>query len=421
MKIIPQFNLQNHNTLKLHCVADVFIEIEALQDLLEVFTMLQYQDLPFYVLGEGSNIILKNARLPARVLHLAMSKFNDKNKENNFDKKNNFDDENNSDKTNINNNINNNSFFKLSDVELENIKNIKNINLNLDFDVSNNINININKLIKEKFNQHQFVYVNGDINWHQWVCHSIENGFGYGLENLALIPGTVAASLVQNIGAYGAEVGEHVLFCVVFNTQKLVFEIITHSDCLFAYRDSIFKKAENAQKYIIVGVCFALSKTFQARLNYPDIQNYLKKNYINLNISAKNILQAVIDIRQSKLPNPKTLANVGSFFKNPIVKRDVYLQIVNARQIEESENFTKVPCFEIDEAHCKIPAAWLIEQVGFKAHTGEKGVGIYEKHALVLVNYHALYGADILEFAKIVQDAVFKKFAIRLEIEPQII
>jgi len=244
-------------------------------------------------------------------------------------------------------------------------------------------------------------------NWHDFVLWCIDKNYG-GLENLSLIPGTVGACPIQNIGAYGVEVKDTIINVEVLEIATQKTHIFSNTDCQFAYRDSIFKSSKKG-KYIIVKVSFKLT-THKHNLNmaYGAIKSELA------NIAEPNIQQisnAVIKIRSSKLPNPKDIGNSGSFFKNPIVDLSQFkkLQKINPN----------IPFYKITENKIKIPAGWLIEQCGFK---GKRfgNAGIHKKQALVLVNYGSATGKEILELSKTIQKSVKKTFNINLQTEVNI-
>ncbi|SDG54797.1 UDP-N-acetylmuramate dehydrogenase [Psychroflexus sediminis] len=243
-------------------------------------------------------------------------------------------------------------------------------------------------------------------NWHDFVNFCLDHNFG-GLENLSLIPGNVGTSPIQNIGAYGVELKDVMVYCETINRQTLSKEKFYTEDCQFGYRDSIFKSKFKNQ-YIITSVVFKLSKNnHQLHIDYGSIQAELSAKGIT-SPSIQEVSDAVIAIRQSKLPNPQEIGNSGSFFKNPVVPNSILKQI----QIE----FPEVPNFKIDENTVKIPAGWLIEKAGLKGF--RKGdAGVHSKQALVLVNYGTASGKDIEKVAKRVQKEVKNKFGIALETE----
>ncbi len=237
--------------------------------------------------------------------------------------------------------------------------------------------------------------------WHDFVLFTTTQQL-YGLQNLALIPGLVGASPVQNIGAYGVESGEFIESVSVYDRVEQVFKSIAAADCHFAYRHSIFKNDPN--RYIITHVNFKLLKTPTFKLNYGDL-----KQAVGDNLTAENLQQQVIRIRQSKLPDPKEYPNVGSFFKNPVISSAMYQQL--------AAQFPNVPHYPQPNGEVKIAAGWLIDQAGWK---GKRlgAVGMFDKQALVLVNYTQATLADVQATYHAVQQDVQQKFNIRLEPEP---
>ncbi|BBB65847.1 UDP-N-acetylenolpyruvoylglucosamine reductase [Undibacterium sp. YM2] len=253
-----------------------------------------------------------------------------------------------------------------------------------------------------------YVYVQAAAgeNWHEFVLWTLEQGLG-GLENLSLIPGTVGAAPIQNIGAYGIEIQEvfSSLSAFDFVTGQLVE--IDRAACRFAYRDSIFKQ-EYKDRMVILSVRFALPKRWQARLGYADVSQYLSQHRI-ANPGARDISEAVIAIRQAKLPDPASIGNAGSFFKNPIVSaslRDSLLAV-----------YPGLVSYQQDSGDYKLAAGWLIDQCGWKGRQLGKA-GVYEKQALVLVNHGGASGAEVRALAQAIQADVMGKFGVLLEVEP---
>ena len=247
-------------------------------------------------------------------------------------------------------------------------------------------------------------------NWHEFVLYCIEQNLG-GIENLSLIPGNVGTTPIQNIGAYGVEIKDTMLSCEALNLKTLEIETFTNADCQFEYRESIFKK-ELKNQYIITSVSFKLStKNHKVSTTYGVIGTELQKNNIE-NPTLKDISNAVIAIRQSKLPDPKELGNSGSFFKNPIISKEAY---ENAKALHP-----EMPHYVVSETEVKVPAGWLIEQAGFKGKRfGDAGV--HKNQALVLVNYGAATGAEIVALSKNIQKTILEKFGIAIEAEVNII
>ncbi len=234
-------------------------------------------------------------------------------------------------------------------------------------------------------------------NWHNFVEFCLNQDI-YGLENLALIPGSVGAAPVQNIGAYGVEVGDFIdrVTWFDFATQKLVD--FTKIECEFGYRNSIFKQALSG-KGIITHVHFLLPKKWQAVVNYQGL------NELEPSATAQDIMAKVIQLRQIKLPDPKQLPNAGSFFKNPIVSESIFNDL--------QQQHKTMPFYRQANGSIKLAAGWLIEQSGLKG-VRRGGVGVHDNQALVIVNYESSQGEDIVAFANFIQATVLKKFNIHL-------
>ena len=246
-------------------------------------------------------------------------------------------------------------------------------------------------------------------NWHQCVLWAVENNYG-GIENLSLIPGTIGAAPMQNIGAYGVEVKEvfHSLEAYEVKTGKIVR--FFNEDCKFGYRYSVFKGPQR-DKYIITKVNLRLSKKPVYNISYGAIKETLDEMGVE-ELSLKAISQAVINIRQSKLPDPAQIGNAGSFFKNPVVENSYFDSLRAA--------FEEIPGYRLDEEYTKVPAAWLIDQCGWKGK--RKGnIGVHDKQALVLVNHGEGKGKDLVELSEEIQKSVQGTFGIQLETEVNII
>ncbi|MDQ9008217.1 UDP-N-acetylmuramate dehydrogenase [Acinetobacter gerneri] len=237
--------------------------------------------------------------------------------------------------------------------------------------------------------------------WHDFVLYSTAHQ-AYGLQNLALIPGLVGASPVQNIGAYGVEAGEFIQSVEVYDRVLEKFSSISAQDCAFSYRHSIFKDDPN--RYVICHVTFKLLKKAQLKLNYGDL-----KQAVGQDETAENLQNQVIKIRQSKLPDPKEFANVGSFFKNPVISQTDFIEL--------SKSHENMPHYPQPHDQVKIAAGWLIDQAGWKGKT-LGNVGMFHKQALVLVNYADAKLEDVKATYRAVQDDVYEKFNINLEPEP---
>lgn len=253
------------------------------------------------------------------------------------------------------------------------------------------------------------VVVGAGINWHELVVKTLEKGAN-GLENLSLIPGKVGAAPIQNIGAYGIELKEvfEQLKAVEINTGKL--KIFTKSQCIFNYRSSVFKN-ELKGKYVITEVTLNLHNTNKVNIGYGAITSTLSEKNIT-DPTSQEVSNAVIAIRKSKLPDPEKIGNAGSFFKNPVIPKMDYKEL----QLK----YNGMPAFPQTNNKVKVPAAWLIEHAGWKGKT-LNNVGVSPKQALVLVNYGGGTGKEIKDLSKNVQESVFKKFKIKLEVEVNIL
>lgn len=261
------------------------------------------------------------------------------------------------------------------------------------------------QMIDEDTEQALVCVAAGEI-WHDIVVSLSQRGL-YGLENLALIPGTMGAAPVQNIGAYGVEVADFIHSVRVFDILNQQYQDIPADACGFAYRNSHFKQSTWRQRYLITHVTLRLSKTFTPTLSYQGLCQP------NIPETSADLLARVIAVRQSKLPDPSVLPNAGSFFKNPIVPRQQLQQL--------QQHYPEIPFFDIDENHVKIPAAWLIQTVGFKGHQRDNGAGVYEKHALILVNHGQAHGHEIYSLACDIMDKVKTTFAITITPEVRIV
>ncbi len=267
----------------------------------------------------------------------------------------------------------------------------------------------LGKKVEREFQHCVYVSAGGGENWHQFVLWTIKNKLG-GIENLSLIPGRVGASPIQNIGAYGVELKDvfHKLEAVELATGKL--HVFRKKDCEFGYRESIFKQKLKG-KFCITKVYFKLLKNPKINISYGAIQQTLANKKIK-NPTIKDISNAVIEIRSSKLPDPAELGNSGSFFKNP--------EISNAHFKKLQKQFPHIVFYKLENGKIKVPAGWLIEQCGWK---GKRvgNTGAHAKQALVLVNYGNATGKEIQNLSKKIMNSVEKKFGIRLKAEVNVI
>ncbi len=272
------------------------------------------------------------------------------------------------------------------------------------------LNIQGKDIQKNKEENIVFVKAMAGENWHEFVLWTLENNFG-GLENLSLIPGNVGTSPMQNIGAYGVEIKDVFYKLEALEIESGKLKTFYNNDCNFGYRESVFKNILKG-KYIIISVTFQLTKNkHKLNTSYGAIQTELKKKNIK-NPSIKDISNAIIAIRESKLPNPKKIGNSGSFFKNPVVSIDQFKDL--------EKEYPNMPYYKVSDKAIKIPAGWLVEQCGFKGKRfGDAGV--HRDQALVLVNYGNATGNEILNLAKNILQTVSNQFKIDLEIEVNII
>ena len=265
------------------------------------------------------------------------------------------------------------------------------------------------KILKE---DDDFVWVESMAgeNWHEFVLWTIDQNFG-GLENMSLIPGNVGTTPVQNIGAYGTEIKDTFVSCEAMNIITQEMKIFSKEDCHFGYRESVFKH-EVKDQFIITSVVFKLTKHHhKINTSYGDITKELEKQNVIIP-TLKDVSNAVIAIRKSKLPDPAELGNSGSFFKNPIISKASFEKIHALH--------TEMPHYVVSETEVKVPAGWLIEQAGFKGKRfGD--AGIHKNQALVLVNYGNASGQEILAVSTTIQATVLNMFGIAIEAEVNII
>lgn len=260
--------------------------------------------------------------------------------------------------------------------------------------------------------ENTWIKAGAGVNWHELVMHCITLGYG-GIENLSLIPGTVGAAPMQNIGAYGVEIKDTFDSLEALHIQTGEMRIFHNQECQFGYRESIFKTSLKGQ-YIITSVMLKLSKYPVVNISYGAIEETLAQMQSGNNKAPgiKEVSEAVINIRQSKLPDPKVIGNAGSFFKNPVISFCQYEQL--------KQEYEKIPAYELPDHTVKIPAGWLIEKAGWKGKRVGP-VGVHDKQALVLVNYGGGNGENIKALALQIQDSVHEKFGIELIPEVNII
>ena len=247
--------------------------------------------------------------------------------------------------------------------------------------------------------------------WHDWVEIATKNGW-FGLENLALIPGTVGAAPVQNIGAYGVELKDRIESVTDWHIPEGRLVTLSKDSCGFAYRDSIFKR-DALGTWLIVSVRFLLPKKWMPVLSYPDLKNHVVLSRLEpAHVKAEQILQAVCEVRRAKLPDPAVLGNAGSFFKNPVVSENQYLLL--------KAQFPALIAYPQTDQTFKLAAGWLIERCGWK---GKRlgAVGVHDRQALVLVNYGGAQASELMALAHEVRASVKAQFGVDLEIEPVVV
>ncbi len=256
---------------------------------------------------------------------------------------------------------------------------------------------------------HYYVKAMAGENWHEFVCYCIEQGYA-GLENLSLIPGSVGASPMQNIGAYGVEIKDVFHSLEAWHINEKHNEIFYLKDCEFGYRESVFKE-KYRNRFIITSVTYKLNKKPVFHTSYGAITQELEKMGVQ-ELSISSIAKAVVNIRRSKLPDPEKLGNAGSFFKNPSISTRHFKRL--------QETFPGIVGYRVNESKIKLAAGWLIEQCGWKGY--RKGdAGCHEQQALVLVNYGKAKGTDIYLLSTEIMESVYKKFGVKLDREVNII
>jgi len=335
-KLIPEMGLKDRNTFGLESCAELAYEITAADQLPELFQTIHDQNLPWRVLGGGSNVIL-----PERLLGVTLL-----------------------------------------------------------------MNIQGQELI-DSDDQAVFISVGAGVNWHEFVSWTLKQNLP-GLENLALIPGTVGAAPIQNIGAYGVEIGEYIHSIEAHDSIAHSFVTLPQEACQFAYRDSYFK--HNPNRFIVTKVVFKIPKTWVPRLQYAELAKQFEDTN-GMPPSAEEIFVAVCKVRTSKLPDPKVIGNAGSFFQNPIVSHAQYKNLIR--------RFPQLVSYPDEPEKRKLAAGWLIDQCGFKGVTVGP-VGVYKNQALVLVNYGNGTAKNILDLAQHIQHKVHQTFGVSLLIEPNI-
>lgn len=245
-------------------------------------------------------------------------------------------------------------------------------------------------------------------NWHDSVLYAARSGYR-GIENLALIPGTAGAAPVQNIGAYGTELCDTLQSVTVLDRQTHAVERLTANDCAFGYRDSRFKREPG--RYVILEIRLKLSRSASLNIGYKDLQEYFGKAS-GSGLTPLEVAEGVMAVRHRKLPDPAVLPNAGSFFKNPVIPREQFLNVQSAHP--------QVVFYPAGEGEVKLAAAWLIDQAGWKGYRDAR-VGVHNRQALVLINHSGGTGGDILRLAARIQASIQKTFGVVLEMEPGVI
>ncbi len=263
--------------------------------------------------------------------------------------------------------------------------------------------------IVDETEEEVLIKAGGGESWSEFVDFTVEQGW-WGLENLSLIPGTTGAAPVQNIGAYGTEQQEAFVSLEAMNLATGRLCTFNKLECDFGYRQSIFKEGEKG-KWMVLNVTYRLKKKALPNLNYAPLQKFFEERKQH-SVTVKEVSLAVKSIRRSKLPDPETVGNAGSFFKNPVVMQETLKRL--------QQRFPGIPFYPVENGTVKIPAGWLIEQAGWKGKRLGRA-GVHKQQALVIVNYGGATGKEILALAEKVQNDVQHKFRITLEPEVQIL
>ena len=264
----------------------------------------------------------------------------------------------------------------------------------------------LGKHLEREDENYTYVKAAAGENWSDFVDYCLDQHY-WGLENLSLIPGNIGAAPIQNIGAYGVELKDVFEELTALEIKTGLTITFTHEACRFDYRDSVFKH-EFKDQFVITSVTFKLSKIPSLKLHYPALQKALT-NYPSEDLTPELVGQVVCDVRRSKLPDPKNIPNVGSFFKNPIVT------IVQLTNIQHS--FSDVVFYPVDSSHVKLAAAWLIDRAGWRGVN--RGAAVHSEQALVLTNPSKLSGDKVLELADDIKHSVLQMFGVELEQEPR--
>lgn len=262
--------------------------------------------------------------------------------------------------------------------------------------------------VVDETEEHVWVKVGGGVIWHQFVMHAVANNWG-GIENLSLIPGSVGASPIQNIGAYGVEIKDVLHSVEAYHMKDACLVSFTNADCAFGYRDSVFKRMYKGL-FAIIAATFKLDKHPRLNTSYGAIEQELEKMGVG-SPTINDVSKAVINIRQSKLPDPEKIGNAGSFFKNPVIDTTQFEAI--------KKLYPEMPGYSSPDATTKVPAAWLIEQCGWKGYR-QNDAGVHQWQPLVLVNYGKASGNEIYKLSESIMQSVKHRFGIELEREVNI-
>ncbi|WP_317048727.1 UDP-N-acetylmuramate dehydrogenase [Reichenbachiella versicolor] len=273
----------------------------------------------------------------------------------------------------------------------------------LDFLVMKNSLSGIGQIKEDK--EHVWVKAQGGEIWHDFVMYCIDQGWG-GIENLSLIPGSVGAAPMQNIGAYGVEIKDVFDSLEALNIETEQTEVFEAKACQFGYRESVFKRALKG-KYVITSMTLKLSKQPRISVSYGAIEEVLKSHDIT-EPTIKDVSNAVIEIRQSKLPDPTKIGNSGSFFKNPVIPENQFEQL--------KIKHPNIPSYSQSSGDVKVPAGWLIDQAGWKGYR-RGDIGVHDKQALVLVNHGGGNGSEIRQLSEDIKASIKEQFGITLETE----
>jgi UDP-N-acetylmuramate dehydrogenase len=258
---------------------------------------------------------------------------------------------------------------------------------------------------------HQLVTIGSGEPWDEVVARTVQAGLT-GIEALSLIPGTAGGTPVQNVGAYGQEIAQTLVSVEAYNAQAKAMVTIAAADCGFGYRTSRFKTTDKG-RFFIASITLKLTKGNPQPPFYGALESYFTAHNIS-EFTPQTVREAVIAIRSSKLPDPRTVANNGSFFANPVVSAEKYAQL--------EADFPELPHWPTGDGRVKLPAAWLLERAGFKDyHDSDTGMATYATQPLVLVNEHATSTAQLLQFRQKIVDAIVAQFGITLEQEPEIL